>query len=861
MDGTGRGQILDNDPPAITIDDVTVLEGGVAVFTVSLSNPTSSVVTVDFNTQEGVVVSALEGVDYQGQSGTLTFAAGETTKTITVQTIEDTIDEGDETYLIELSNASNGVIVSGEGMGTIEDNDPVPRASLSGDSIVSEPTEDYSLATYTVTLSNPSDEDIILRYDVIDIDTEVGNDYVLEDSYGLVTILAGETQASFTVRIKADDLDEAEEYYSVKLSNPNNAPVIISASQDTVATRIVDAPEDIPEISISDGDPINISEPLSDSVSDYVEVTFTVSLSQQSPDTVTVDYQSVDGGGSGNAATSNLDYIPVSGTLTFQPGDTQKTVTVLVKGDLNEEDLESFSIQLTNPTNATIADNSGYANIIEPELIVDSNDDNVIDGSGANDSIIGDTGGMDLLNPKINLTLALDTSGSMSANNRMSILKQAVINLIDELETLVQNGAEVSVNLISFNNYQTTEYLGSFDIANTFQLNNLKSRVQALNAQGQTSYTEALYQINQLFETNIVNTQDYDLTTVVFVSDGDPVGRRNPRYAYLSSVIQNGEPLTYEIMVENDRAILLSTFPFLLSDSGVITRGVGIGDGIDTDNLDYLDSNGNAIVVSDDNIFDLSGVIEDVVLETFSPLGKDTIYGGDGDDVIYGDLVGTGTYDDVLAMFNGDEQQLINFLLDPSNSYENARSLDNPDRGEADQIYGGDGDDVIFGEGGNDTIYGGAGDDMIFGGAGKDTIYGDSGSDTIYAGDGNDIVIFQSGDIDTLVDAGDGDDILRFEGTNAILDLTDNQYDNVYQNFEKIDLAGGDNILKLNPNDVLEMTGDTRIFVDGDSSNKVEGSGWTNTGNTVVNSGKTYTVFDGGGVELLVQDQINTADL
>lgn len=91
-----------------------------AVFTVSLSTPSSLPITVGFNTADG---TALAGSDYTANSGTLTFAPGKTTKTVLASTLDNTIPENDETFVVNLSNATGSVITESQGVGTITDDD------------------------------------------------------------------------------------------------------------------------------------------------------------------------------------------------------------------------------------------------------------------------------------------------------------------------------------------------------------------------------------------------------------------------------------------------------------------------------------------------------------------------------------------------------------------------------------------------------------------------------------------------------------------------------------------------------------------------------------------------------------------
>ena len=123
-DGQGIGTILD-DEPRISINDVTVTEGNTgtvnATFTVSLSVAYDVAVTVHYQTANG---SATAGSDYAAASGDVIIAAGQTTKTFTVAVIGDRLPEPTETFVVNLSAATNGLIVDSQGVGTVLDNEP-----------------------------------------------------------------------------------------------------------------------------------------------------------------------------------------------------------------------------------------------------------------------------------------------------------------------------------------------------------------------------------------------------------------------------------------------------------------------------------------------------------------------------------------------------------------------------------------------------------------------------------------------------------------------------------------------------------------------------------------------------------------
>jgi hypothetical protein len=127
-DGTGVGTILDDDggggSPALSVSDAQVVEGNggttTMLFTVTLSPAATGPVSVRFTTANG---TAAAGSDYVQVRGTVSFAAGETQKTINVTINGDTAPEPDETLFLNLSGPSGATIADGQGVGTIINDD------------------------------------------------------------------------------------------------------------------------------------------------------------------------------------------------------------------------------------------------------------------------------------------------------------------------------------------------------------------------------------------------------------------------------------------------------------------------------------------------------------------------------------------------------------------------------------------------------------------------------------------------------------------------------------------------------------------------------------------------------------------
>ncbi len=122
-------EVLAEVEPGISVDDAQAEEGSDATidFTVNLSHAASAAVTVAYATADG---SAQAGEDYTSASGTLTFSAGETEKTVSVTVLDDAVDEGEETFTLDLSNATGATITDAQATGTISNSDPLPQAWL-----------------------------------------------------------------------------------------------------------------------------------------------------------------------------------------------------------------------------------------------------------------------------------------------------------------------------------------------------------------------------------------------------------------------------------------------------------------------------------------------------------------------------------------------------------------------------------------------------------------------------------------------------------------------------------------------------------------------------------------------------------
>ena len=158
------------DTPSITVNDVTVTEGNsgttAATFTVSLSAAYGQPVTIHYATADG---SAIAGSDYQAASGTLTFAPGVTSQTITVLVNGDRDAESSESFLLLLTSPTNAFVDDPSGTGTILDDEPFVDISGSSGAEGNSGTTPF---TFTVTLSAAYDVPVTVDYDTSDLTSD-----------------------------------------------------------------------------------------------------------------------------------------------------------------------------------------------------------------------------------------------------------------------------------------------------------------------------------------------------------------------------------------------------------------------------------------------------------------------------------------------------------------------------------------------------------------------------------------------------------------------------------------------------------------------------------------------------------------
>jgi hypothetical protein len=206
---------------SLSISDVTVSEEtGSAAFVVYLSPPSTATVTVSYATRNG---TALAGSDYGVAFGTLTFAPGVTSQTVSVSVTNDTQDESHETFFIDLTDPVSAGLSDSLGIATIVDDDP-PAVSIADCSLV-EGNQGSAPCSFVVSLSSASAVPVTVNFTVAGDTATQNRDYFWpgEGTQGYVTFATGTTVASIALPFMADLESEDNEVLWVDLWTPTNA--------------------------------------------------------------------------------------------------------------------------------------------------------------------------------------------------------------------------------------------------------------------------------------------------------------------------------------------------------------------------------------------------------------------------------------------------------------------------------------------------------------------------------------------------------------------------------------------------------------------------------------------------------------
>jgi len=312
-------------------------------FTVSLSPARAATVTVAYATSN---ISATAPTEYASAAGTLTFAPGQTTQTVSVTVNAAPTVFTDTYYALNLSSPTGGAVIQrGTGSGLIDANGLAPMVSVST-AAVTKPASGTLAEPIVVTLSGPSANTVTVNYATSDSYAVAGTDY--QPAVGVLTFAPGITSQTVNVGVLGNTRLGNDLSYYFNLSSPTNAQIAGYSG-----LGIIQNPNRTPRLTIND---VAVYKPRSATA----PATMTVTLASASPNTVTVNYATSNG-----SATAGVDYAPANGTLTFAPNVVTRTVAVTINGNTLPTGDRNFYVSISSATNASIVSSSGVVTIID----------------------------------------------------------------------------------------------------------------------------------------------------------------------------------------------------------------------------------------------------------------------------------------------------------------------------------------------------------------------------------------------------------------------------------------------------------------------------------------------------------------
>ncbi|HMF13115.1 MAG TPA: Calx-beta domain-containing protein, partial [Gemmataceae bacterium] len=206
-------------------------------------------------------------------------------------------------------------------------------------------------ATFTVSLSFSTTHTVTVDYSTVSGTATDGQDYTGVTNPLTLTFDPGQTSKQITIQVKGDLIDEYDENFYVFLSNATVGQITDGQGVGTIVDNDPPPTLKINDVSITEGK------------RGTKLLTFTVTLTGLTEKYVSVNYATADG----TAKTSDHDYQATSGTLYFAPGQTTATFSVVIFGDSRKEPNETFSVNLSGASEATILDGVGIGTILNDD--------------------------------------------------------------------------------------------------------------------------------------------------------------------------------------------------------------------------------------------------------------------------------------------------------------------------------------------------------------------------------------------------------------------------------------------------------------------------------------------------------------
>ena len=526
-----------------------------------------------------------------------------------------------------------------------------------------------------------------------------------------------------------------------------------------------------------------------------------------------------------------------------------------------------------------------------------------INGTDGNDIVVADIGGLNVVQGKnYNIAFMVDSSGSMSTDS-LNAAKASLTSVFNSLKDSLGANTSGTVNIFLADFDTQVNKSVAINLNDSNALNQLKAVLDSMASEGGTNYEDVFKTTANFFKSDLATQNTGATNLTYFITDGKPTyyqsgEQTNPTlYANVKfdSIVTatNYTPGTaFGSQIDNTHYFSISTTGaaqlqtwnglwWVASNLGTVrAQGDGTYELSNRDGLGY--DTDTATVTNSKNAFALLGGLSQVEaigingavsLEDLKPYdsdnkpqtnidpkdlanailghteatlpGADTINGGDGNDILFGDLVSfsgiNGEGYNALQAFVAQKTGVAVSAVTASNvhQYVTEHYVDFDVSGAkdaGDTLLGGAGDDILFGQGGNDTLDGGKGNDILLGGTGNDTLIGGQGNDILIGGSGADTFVWKSGDI--------GNDVIKdfkaSEGDRIDLrDLLKGETDSTIDNYLKITTVDGVSTLQVSSEGKLNAAGG---LANADVTIKLEGNDWSHTSINSLISGADPTI-------------------
>ncbi len=325
------------------IEGTNGAEAKVVTFIISLDRVFDTDVDVTYQLQAG---SAATPADWNSTPliDTVTIPAGETSFPVTVEITQDHFVEGDEDFFIVLTDAVNATINPAADTATVTIIDDDNPAIAVDDAYSTAENTPLTITAPGVLVNDSDGDDNVVEPLRVTEFTQPANGTVVLNADGSFTYTPN--SGFFGVDTFVYTMDDT--------FNPD----LPDTAEVTITVEAVPEGLSINDVTVTEGNPDGPD----------ATITFTVTLSAPETQTVTVDYV-VTPGSAGTPAdyTGGGAFDGLAGTLTFNPGQTTQTIALDVTDDLVVESTESFTVTLSNATNAVIADPVGIGTILDTD--------------------------------------------------------------------------------------------------------------------------------------------------------------------------------------------------------------------------------------------------------------------------------------------------------------------------------------------------------------------------------------------------------------------------------------------------------------------------------------------------------------